>query len=126
MCVYNVLLTHNSYACKWQAELSDYSTKEIKNFNIEATSLKILLSQADKGIDVQCSLEQSDILSIGVFQRDKVDILCSYPDGQMLTTRAISIIDTFTGEKITYPVMLFFSNTQKYNETLYRLHIDCK
>jgi hypothetical protein len=117
---------HHSYACNWQAELSDYSTKEIKTFPIEVTSLKIPLSQADKGIDVQCSIEQSDIFSIGIFQRDKVDILCSYPDGQMFTARAINIFDTSTGEKITYQVMLFFGNSQKRNEILYRLHVDCK
>ena len=126
MCVYNVLLVQNSYACNWQAELSNYNTKEIKNFRIEATALKIPLLQADKGIDVQCSIEQPYTLSIGIFQRDKVDILCSYPDGQTITARAINIFDTFTGEKIIYPVMLFFGNTGIYNETQYRLHIDCK
>jgi hypothetical protein len=55
-----------------------------------------------------------------------VDIVCRYPDDQMLTARAITIFDLFTGEVLTHPVTLFFSNARKYNETLYRLHVDCQ
>ena len=122
----HIWLVPNGYACNWYADLIDYTTQKTTHFRIDATPVKIPLIQADKGVNVQCSLEQSAPLSIGIFQRSKVDILCRYPDEQMMTARAINIVDTFTGENITYPVMLFFSNARKYNETLYRLHVDCQ
>ena len=81
---------------------------------------------ADKGVDVHCSLDPSAVLSIGILKQQKVDIVCRYPDDQMLTARAITIFDLFTGEVLTHPVTLFFSNASKYNETLYRLHVDCQ
>jgi hypothetical protein len=65
-------------------------------------------------------------VSIGILRQQKVDILCRYPDDQMITARAITIFDIFTGETVTHPVMLFFSNARKYNETLYRLYVDCQ
>jgi hypothetical protein len=36
------------------------------------------------------------------------------------------MFDIFTGETITHPVILFFSNARKYNETLYRLYVACQ
>jgi hypothetical protein len=88
--------------------------------------VQIPIVQTDKGVDVHCRLEQSEDVSIGIFKQQKVDILCRYPDDQMITARAITILDIFAGDTITHPVMLFFSNTRKYNETLYRLYVDCR
>jgi len=121
-----VFLVQNGYACKWQAELIDYTTQEITHYSLDDTLVKIALVQADKGVDVHCRLEQSEDVSIGIFKQEKVDILCRYPDDQMITARAITIFDIFAGDTITHPVMLFFSNTRKYNETLYRLYVDCQ
>jgi hypothetical protein len=44
----------------------------------------------------------------------------------MLTARATNVFDIFTGEVVAHPAMLLFSNARKYNETLYRLKIDCQ
>jgi len=126
LCASTVLITQNGYACSWQADLFDYTTQETTHFRLDATPVKIPLVQADKGVDVHCRLEQSEDVSIGIFKQEKVDILCRYPDDQMITARAITIFDIFAGDTITHPVMLFFSNTRKYNETLYRLYVDCQ
>jgi len=93
---------------------------------MDDTPVKIPLVQADKGVNVHCSLEPSEVLSIGILKQQKVDILCQYPDDQMLTARAITILDIFTGDTITHPVLLFFSHARTYNETLYRLYVDCR
>jgi hypothetical protein len=126
LCASIVFTVENGYACKWQAELVDYTTQETTNFTIEETPVKIPLVQAEKGVEVHCSLDPSDIVSIGILKQQKVDILCRYPDDQMVTARAITTFDIFTGDTITHPVMLFFSNVRKYNETLYRLYVDCQ
>jgi hypothetical protein len=121
-----VFVVQNGYACNWYADLIDYTTQETTQFAIDATPVKIPIVQADKGVDVHCSLDPSDILSIGILKQQKLDVLCRYPDDQMLTARAITTFDIFTGDTITHPVMLFFSNVRKYNETLYRLYVDCQ
>jgi hypothetical protein len=126
LCASTFLVIHNGYACNWYAELIDYTTQETTQFAIDATPVKIPIVQADKGVDVHCSLDPSDVLSIGILKQQKVDILCRYPDDQMITARAITTFDLFTGDTITHPVMLFFSNVRKYNETLYRLYVDCQ
>ena len=121
-----VFVVQNGYACKWQAELIDYTTQETTHFSIDETPVKIPLVEADKGVDVHCSLDQSEVMSIGILKQQKVDIVCRYPDNQMITARAITVFDIFTGETLTHPVILFFSNARKYDETLYRLYVDCK
>jgi hypothetical protein len=121
-----IFVVQNGYACQWQAELIDYTTQETTNFTIEETPVQIPLVQAEKGVDVRYSLDPSDVLSIGILKQQKVDVLCRYPDDQMITARAITTFDIFTGDTITHPVMLFFSNVRKYNETLYRLYVDCQ
>jgi len=126
LCASIVFVVQNGYACNWYAELLDYTTQETTQFAIDATPVKIPIVQADKGVDVHCSLDPSDVLSIGILKQQKVDILCRYPDDQMITARAITTFDLFTGDTITHPVMLFFSNVRKYNETLYRLYVDCQ
>ena len=127
MCASIVLGVSNGSACSWQAELFDYTTQETTHFRMdETTPVKIPLVQVDKGVNVTCSIEQSPLLSLGIFQWDRVDILCRYPDDLMMTARATNVFDIFTGEVITHPVMLFFSNVRKYNETLYRLNVDCQ
>src|SRR6266446_9656712 len=127
ICATIVLVVSNGYACSWHAELFDYTTQETTHFRMdETTPVKIPLVQVDKGVNVTCSIEQSPLLSLGIFQWDRVDILCRYPDDQMMTARATNVFDIFTGEVITHPVMLFFSNVRKYNETLYRLNVDCQ
>ena len=126
LCASIVFMVHNGYACKWQPELIDYTTQETTQFVIEETPVKIPIVQAEKGVDVRCSLDPSDVVSIGILKQQKVDILCRYPDDQMVTARAITTFDIFTGDTITHPVMLFFSNVRKYDETLYRLYVDCQ
>jgi len=126
LCASTFLVVENGYACNWYAELIDYTTQETTRFPIEDTPVKIPIVQVEKGMEVHCSLDPSDVLSIGILKQQKVDILCRYPDDQMLTARAITTIDIFTGDTITHPVMLFFSNVRKYNETLYRLYVDCQ
>jgi hypothetical protein len=126
LCASLVFAVHNGYACSWQAELVNYTTQETTHFSIDETSVKIPLVQEDKGVNVHCSLDQSDVVSIGILKQQKVDILCRYPDDQMITARAITIFDLFTGDTITHPGILFFSNVRKYNETLYRLYVDCQ
>ena len=121
-----VFMVHNGYACHWYAELLDYTAQETTRFPIDATPVKIPIVQAEKGVDVRCSLDPSDVLSIGILKQQKVDVLCRYPDDQMVTARAITIFDIFTGDTLTHPVRLFFSNVRKYDETLYRLYIDCQ
>ena len=88
--------------------------------------MKIPIVQVEKGVEVHCSLDPSDVVSIGILKQQKVDIVCRYPDDQMITARAITIFDIFTGEAVIHPVMLFFSNARKYNETLYRLYVNCQ
>ena len=88
LCASIVVMVQNGYACKWQAELIDYTTQETTPFSIDATPVKIPIVQADKGVEVHCSLDPSDVLSIGILKQQKVDVLCRYPDGQMLTARA--------------------------------------
>ena len=126
LCVSSLLVVQNGYACNWQAELVDYTTQETMQFSLDDTPVKIPIVQADKGVNVHCSLDPSDVISIGILKQQKVDILCRYPDDQMITARAITVFDIFTGETITHPVMLFFSNARKYNETLYRLYVACQ
>src|SRR5215467_13308221 len=121
-----VCVVQNGYACTWQADLVNYATQETTHFTIDDTPVQIPIVQADKGVDVHCRLDQSEEVSIGILKQQKVDILCRYPDDQMITARAITIFDVFTGDTITHPVMLFFSNRRKYNETLYRLYVDCQ
>jgi hypothetical protein len=125
LCATILFMVQNGSACSWRAELFDYTTQQTTNFTIEETPVKIPIVQADKGVEVHCSLDPAEVVSIGILQQQKVDILCRYPDDQMLTARAITIFDIFTGETVTHPVMLFFSNVRKYNETLYRLYVDC-
>jgi len=96
------------------------------HFAIEETPVQIPIVRAEKGVEVHCSLDPSDVVSIGILKQQKVDVLCRYPDDQMVTARAITIFDIFTGDTITHPVMLFFSNVRKYDETLYRLYVDCQ
>jgi hypothetical protein len=126
LCVLPLFMVQNGYACQWQAELVDYTTQQTTNFTIEETPVKIPIVQAEKGVEVHCSLDPAEVVSIGILRQQKVDILCRYPDDQMITARAIAIFDIFTGETVTHPVMLFFSNARKYNETLYRLYVDCQ
>ena len=126
LCASHLLVVQKGYACSWQADLVDYTTQETSHFSMDETPVKIPIVQADKGVDVHCSLDLSEILSIGILKQQKVDIVCRYPDDQMLTARAITIFDLFTGETLTHPVILFFSNTRKYNETLYRLYVACQ
>ena len=126
LCASLVFGVHNGYACNWQAELIDYTTQQTTYFSIDDTPVKIPLVQADKGVDVHCGLDQSEAVSIGILKQQKVDIVCRYPDDQMITARAITIFDIFTGDTLTHPVILFFSNARKYNETLYRLYVDCR
>jgi hypothetical protein len=125
-CAFTLSVIQNGYACNWQAELVDYTTQETTQFSIDDTPVKISLVERDKGVDVHCRLDPSGVLSIGILKQQKVDILCRYPDDQMITARAITVFDIFTGDTSTHPVMLFFSNTRKYNETLYRLYVDCR
>ena len=66
----------------------DYTTQETTPFSIDATPVKIPIVQADKGVEVHCMPDPSDVLSIGILKQQKVDVLCRYPDGQMLTARA--------------------------------------
>jgi len=126
LCGSLVFVVQNGSACSWQAELFDYTTQETTRFAMEATPVKIPLVNVDKGMDVHCSLDPSEVLSIGILKQQKVDIVCRYPDDQMLTARALTIFDIFTGEVLTHPVTVFFSNARKYNETLYKLHVDCQ
>ena len=126
LCAALVFAVQNGYACGWQAELIDYTTQETTHFSFDETPVKIPLVQEDKGVHVHCSLDQSDVVSIGILKQQKVNIVCRYPDDQMITARAITVFDIFTGETITHPVILFFSNARKYNETLYRLYVDCR
>jgi hypothetical protein len=126
LCACTLLAVQHGYACSWQAELVDYTTQKTTHFHIDATPVRIPLVQADKGVDVHCSLTPPAVLSIGILEQQKVDILCRHPDDQMITARAITIFDIFTGDTITYPVILFFSNARKNNETLYRLYVDCQ
>ena len=126
LCASSLLVVQNGFACNWHAELFDYTTQETTHISMDDTPVKIPLVQADKGVNVHCSLEPSEVLSIGILKQQKVDILCQYPDDQMLTARAITILDIFTGDTITHPVLLFFSHARTYNETLYRLYVDCR
>ena len=126
LCASHVFVVQNGSACSWQAELFDYTTQETTRFAMEATPVKIPLVNVDKGMDVHCSLDPSEVLSIGILKQQKVDIVCRYPDDQMLTARALNVFDIFTGEVLTHPVTVFFSNARKYNETLYKLHVDCQ
>ena len=126
ICALILLVIQNGYACSWQADLIDYTTQQTTHFSINETPVKIPLVQAEKGVDVHCTLEPSEVLSIGILKQQKVDIVCRYPDDQMLTARAITVFDIFTGDTITHPVILFFSNARKYNEMLYRLYVDCR
>jgi len=126
ICAAHLLVVHNGYACNWHAELVDYTTQATTHFPMDATPVKIPLVEADKGVNVHCSLDPSEVLSIGILKQQKVDILCRYPDDQMITARAITVFDIFTGETLTHPVILFFSNARKYNEALYRLYVACQ
>ncbi len=126
LCASSFLTAQNGYACSWRVELFDYTTQETPHFPMDATPVKIPLVRADKGMEVHCSLDQSEMISIGILKQQKVDILCRYPDDQMITARAITIFDIFTGDTIPHPVILFFSTAHTYNETLYRLYVDCR
>ena len=126
LCASLVFVVQNGSACSWQAELFDYTTQETTRFAMDVTPVKIPLVNVDKGMEVHCSLDPSEVLSIGILKQQKVDIVCRYPDDQMLTARALTIFDIFTGEVLTHPVTVFFSNARKYNETLYKLHVDCQ
>ena len=110
LCASLVFVVQNGYTCSWQAELVDYTTQETTHFSIDETPVKIPIVQADKGVDVHCSLDQAEVVSIGILKQQKVDMVCRYPDDQMITARAITVFDIFTGETITHPVILFFSN----------------
>lgn len=126
LCASLVLGVQNGYACSWQAALTNYRTQETTPLHLEPTSVEIPVLEVEKGVAVHCRIERSDFLSVGVFQRTKADVLCDYPDGHILTARAIHLLDNSTGEQILYPVMLFFSHTRYAHETLYRLNVECK
>jgi hypothetical protein len=126
LCASIVLGVQHGYACSWQAALTNYRTQETTLLPLEPTSVEIPVLEVDKGVEVHCRIERSDFLSVGVFQRTKADVLCDYPDGHIMTARAIHIFDNATGEHILYPIMLFFSHTRYAHETLYRLYVECK
>ena len=69
LCASTVLVPQNGYACSWQAELFDYTTQETTHFRIDDTPVQMHLVQAEKGVDVHCSLEQSAVLSIGILKQ---------------------------------------------------------
>ncbi len=126
MWAYNVLVVQHGYACSWHAELFDYTIKETTHFRIDETPLTLPLVREDKGLHVTCGMQQSALLAIGTVQSNKVDILCLYPDEQMITARAITAFDGAAGTIIIHPVMLFFSHVKRYQEPLYRLIVDCQ
>jgi hypothetical protein len=126
LCASTLLVVQHGYACSWRAALTNYRTQETTLLRLEPPSVEIPVLEVEKGIEVHCRIERSDFLSVGVFQRTKADVLCDYPDGHILTARAIHIFDNSTGEQILYPVMLFFSHTRYAHETLYRLYVDCQ
>src|SRR5205823_13700708 len=96
MLALHVWLVQNGYACNWYADLIDYTNQKTTHFSIDDTSVKIPLVQEDKGVNVHCSLDPSEVLSIGILKQQKVDIVCRYPDDQMITARAITVFDIFT------------------------------
>ena len=57
LCAAIVLVVQNGYACSWQADLVDYTTQETTHFSMGDTPVKIPIVQADKGVDVHCSLD---------------------------------------------------------------------
>ena len=126
MWAYNVLVVQNGSACSWHAELFHYTTKETTHFRIDETPLTLPLVREEKGLHVTCGMQQSALLAIGTVQSNKVDILCLYPDDQMITARAITAFDGAAGTIIIHPVMLFFSQVKRYQEPLYRLIVDCQ
>ena len=89
ICAFALLVVQNGYACNWHAEVFDYTTQETTHMSMDDTPVKIPLVQADKGVEVHCSLDPSEVLSIGILKQQKVDIVCRYPDDQMITARAI-------------------------------------
>ena len=107
LCASSLLVVQNGYACNWHAELFDYTTQETTHMSMDDTPVKIPLVQADKGVDVHCSLEPSEALSIGILKQQKVDILCRYPDDQMITARAITVFDIFQQSFSQVPVYTF-------------------
>jgi len=126
LCASSVLVVSNGSACRWHAELFDYTTKETTHFRIDETPLTLPLVREEQGLHVTCGLQQSALLAIGTVQSHKVDILCLYPDAQMITARGITAFDGATGTIIIHPVMLFFSQVKRYQEPLYRLIVDCQ
>jgi hypothetical protein len=126
LCASTLLVVPHGYACSWRAELTNYSTKDSAHFQMDQAPVPLPVLHVEKGVEVQCRIEPSSFLSIGIFQRTKADVLCYYPEGHILTARAIHIFDNAKGEQILYPVMLFFSNTRRPQETLYRLYVDCQ
>src|SRR2546430_108604 len=121
LCAALVFVVQNGYACSWQAELFDYTTQETTRFAMDATPVKIPLVDADKGVNVHCSLDPSDVLSIGILKQQKVDIVCRYPDDQMLTARAITIFDLLP-EKPSRTPSRYFSATR---ENIMKRSTDC-
>jgi len=126
MLSWQVLLVQHTDACDWRADLFDYTTQESTHYRLDTTPVQIPLVNVDKGVQVHCRIDPAGVLSIGIFQQEQVDIRCRYPDDQMMTARAITIFDIFTGESLTHPVIVFFSNAKSSDEALYRLHVACQ
>ena len=126
LCASTLVVVQNGSACRWRAELFNYTTQENIPVRIRATPVTLPLVQREQGVQVTCGLAQSDLLTIGTVQSNKVDILCRYPDDQLLTARAIMAFDAATGDTMTHPVMLFFSTVRQYDKPSYRLNVDCQ
>ena len=126
LCISSLLVVQNGSACRWRAELFNYTTQETSPVRIRTTPVTLPLVQREQGVQVTCGLAQSDLLTIGTVQSNKVDILCRYPDDQLLTARAIMAFDSATGDTMTHPVLLFFSNVRQYDKPSYRLNVDCQ
>src|SRR5439155_8665101 len=74
LCASSVLVVSNGSACRWHAELFDYTTKETTHFRIDETPLTLPLVREEQGLHVTCGLQQSALLAIGTVQSHKVDI----------------------------------------------------
>ncbi len=85
LCASHLLVVQNGFACSWHAELFDYTTQETTHFSVDETPVKIPIVQGDKGVDVHCSLDPSEVLSIGILKQQKVDIAHSigFSGGQL-------------------------------------------
>jgi hypothetical protein len=122
---------NNVFACpKWQVDILDFITKEVKQFRPDEVSpLEIRLQKLSEGIDVFCSLTKyKERMLDNLRKESRVGVLCIYPNGQVIDTFAVTLLNIMTGSyELVVPLDLRFTSTKQPKPDMgYSMRITCQ